>query len=403
MTQALYTRGLEVLLRALRLSGTTEPSEKQVWNLASNWIEAQDLLVPQAHKQKLKNELVHAVVGFGPLELWLRDDTVSEIMVNGPDCIFVEKGGQLAQAEARFTSEEQLIQVINRMVAQVGRRIDESQPLVDARLPDGSRVNAIIPPLSLNGPVVTIRKFPAEPFTLDDMLMHQSLNQPMAELLKLLVRAQQNIIISGGTGAGKTSTLNACASLIPHAERVITIEDSAEIRINHPHLISLEARVANLEGRGAITIRDLLKNALRMRPDRIVVGEIRGGEAIDMLQAMNTGHQGSLTTVHANAPLESLYRLETMVLMGDVALPLSAIRPQIKQGINWVLQQSRLSDGTRKITEIAEVVSNPQEPDYQVKTVAYYDRKKQKFSSAGYGPVLVKDQGSKALLKWCQA
>ena len=403
MTQALYTRGLEVLLRALRLSGTTEPSEKQVWNLASNWIEAQDLLVPQAHKQKLKNELVHAVVGFGPLELWLRDDTVSEIMVNGPDCIFVEKGGQLAQAEARFTSEEQLIQVINRMVAQVGRRIDESQPLVDARLPDGSRVNAIIPPLSLNGPVVTIRKFPAEPFTLDDMLMHQSLNQPMAELLKLLVRAQQNIIISGGTGAGKTSTLNACASLIPHAERVITIEDSAEIRINHPHLISLEARVANLEGRGAITIRDLLKNALRMRPDRIVVGEIRGGEAIDMLQAMNTGHQGSLNTVHATAPLESLYRLETMVLMGDVALPLSAIRPQIKQGINWVLQQSRLSDGTRKITEIAEVVSNPQEPDYQVKTVAYYDRKKQKFSSAGYGPVLVKDQGSKALLKWCQA
>lgn len=402
MTQTLYDDGLNHVLSALRQAGTTEPEETQVSALAYGWVQAQDWLVPQPEKQRLIDALVHAVVGFGPLELWLRDPEVSEIMVNGPDCIFIEQAGQLRQAQATFASAEQLIQVINRMVAQVGRRIDESQPLVDARLPDGSRVNAIIPPLSLSGPVLTIRKFPAEPFTLNDMLQRESVTSEMAELLELLVSTQQNILIAGGTGAGKTSTLNACASLIPHNERVITIEDSAEIRINHPHLISLEARAANLEGQGAITIRGLLKNALRMRPDRIVVGEIRGGEAIDMLQAMNTGHQGSITTVHANAPLESLYRLETMVLMGDVELPLSAIRPQIKQGIGWVLQQSRLKDGSRKVTEIAEVITNPQAPDYEVKTVVAYNEKLGKFSTKKYLPDLVKTEGSKELQLWCK-
>jgi pilus assembly protein CpaF len=269
-------------------------------------------------------------------------------------------------------------------------------------LPDGSRLNAIIAPLSLTGPVLTIRKFPTKPFTLQDLIRQESVNEPMAELLNLLVAQQQNLVISGGTGAGKTSTLNACAALIPHRERLITIEDSAEIKIDHPHLITLESRAHNLEGQGAITIRDLLKNALRMRPDRIVVGEIRGGEAIDMLQAMNTGHQGSLTTVHANAPLESLYRLETMVLMGDIDLPISAIRPQIKQGIDWVVQQQRLSNGCRKITDIAWVESNLKSADYEVKSVVYFETKTQKFKATGFLPPVLKKEGSLALKKWCQ-
>jgi pilus assembly protein CpaF len=397
----LYEKGVDYLLDYLRQSQVVEPQAESLMRPATAWLEAQNYLVPKAQWEHLRDSLLHAVVGFGPLEIWLQDDRVSEIMVNGYQQVYLEKAGRLERAPQGFASNEQLLQIINRMVAQVGRRIDESQPLVDARLPDGSRVNAIIPPLSLSGPVLTIRKFPSKPFTLGDLKAHKTLDPMMAELIELLVSAQQNIIIAGGTGAGKTSTLNACASLIPRHERLITIEDSAEIKINHPHLITLESRSKNLEGKGAITIRDLLKNALRMRPDRIVVGEIRGGEAIDMLQAMNTGHQGSITTVHANAPLESLYRLETMVLMGDVDLPLSAIRPQIAQGINWVIQQNRLASGERKIMEIAWVDSSLKQTEYCVKSVAVFDLKTKRFKATGFVPDLVKTQGSTALKKWC--
>jgi len=401
-SQSLHKAGVSYLLNELRENEGLKPAAEGLKPLARQWLAQQDYLVPKTDWEALCDSLVQSVVGFGPLEVWLKDPTISEIMVNGASQVFIEKNGCLQQTPNGFESDDQLVQIINRMVAQVGRRIDESQPLVDARLPDGSRVNAIIPPLSLNGPVLTIRKFPLEAFTLQHMRQYDSVNEEMAELLQILVEQQQNILISGGTGAGKTSTLNACASLIPASERVITIEDSAEIKIDHPHLVSLESRAANLEGEGSINIRDLLKNALRMRPDRIVVGEIRGGEAIDMLQAMNTGHQGSITTVHANSPLESLYRLETMVLMGDVELPLTAIRPQIKQGINWVLQQNRLKDGSRKIVEIAAVHSNVTASDYNVQTLASYDPVSQKFTSHGWLPDLVHNWGSKKLQQWCK-
>ena len=273
--------------------------------------------------------------------------------------------------------------------------------MVDARLPDGSRINAIIPPLSLKGPILTIRKFPTKPFTLQDLIKHKTVDSHLAELLTILVKKQQNLLISGGTGAGKTSTLNALATLVPKHERLITIEDSAEIRINHPPLITLESRSANLEGQGAITIRDLLKNALRMRPDRILVGEIRGGEAIDMLQVMNTGHQGSITTLHANAPLESLYRLETMCLMGEPALSLSLIRPQTKQGINWVIQQSRLNDGRRRITSVVRLEKRKdQSAEYEVSPVVFFDADTDAFLPGSGAPTIVEKHGSSDLINW---
>ncbi|NCP66873.1 CpaF family protein [bacterium] len=400
--EKLHQTGVEYLLEYLRKSLSSDPLSEPLEQVASHWLSSQNYLVPQKQWLELRDSLLHAVVGFGPLELWLKDPQISEIMVNGYQQIYLERGGKLELAQQCFASNDQLLQVINRMVAQVGRRIDASQPLVDARLPDGSRINVIIPPLSLNGPVLTIRKFPTKPFKLFDLIAQNSVNKMMADLLSLLVQTKQNILISGGTGAGKTSTLNALAMLIPHQERLITIEDSAEIRIDHPHLITLESRANNLEGEGSVSIRDLIKNALRMRPDRIVVGEIRGGEALDMLQAMNTGHQGSITTVHANAPLESLYRLETMVLMGDVNLPITAIRPQIKQGINWILQQKRLPSGKRKITQIAWLNSDLKTEEYDVQTVAYYDERTKTFKSSGFFPEILKDQASASLIKWCQ-
>lgn len=400
-TTNLYQNGVNFLLDYLRKFETLEPTNEQLIQPATWWLETQNYLVPRAEWLKFRDSLLHAVVGFGPLEVWLQDPAVSEIMVNGFEQIYLEKGGKLEKTSAKFVSNEQLLQIINRMVALVGRRIDESQPLVDARLPDGSRLNAIIAPLSLIGPVLTIRKFPTKPFTINDLIQQKSICSYMAELLTVLVGQQQNVLISGGTGAGKTSTLNACAALIPQHERLITIEDSAEIKINHPHLITLEARAHNLEGEGAITIRDLLKNALRMRPNRIVVGEIRGGEAIDMLQAMNTGHQGSITTIHANSPLESLYRLETMVLMGDIDLPISAIRPQIKQGINWIIQQQRLPSGARKITDISWLDSNLHSDQYVVKPVVVFKAERKSFQGTGFLPELLKKHGSAQLKKWC--
>jgi pilus assembly protein CpaF len=347
--------------------GFSNLSRSQVHFWVKKFYIREGFLLPKTLENSLIEQVVFNIIGLGPLEFLLSDASVSEIMVNGAEAIFVERGGRIERTEYRFADEKQLRQVIGQIVGKAGKRIDEKNPLVDARLDDGSRINAVLPPLSTRGAVLTIRKFPEKSFTLNDMIQSQTLSQEMADYLSERVRSKKNIVVSGGTGAGKTSTLNALASKIPAAERIITIEDTAEMRIDHPHLITLEAREANIEGKGAITIRQLLKNALRMRPDRIVVGEIRGGEAIDMLQAMNTGHQGSLTTVHANAPLESLYRLETMVLMGDVALPLSAIRPQISQAIDIVIQQNRFPDGSRRITHISEVCWNPVSGDeYQI-------------------------------------
>lgn len=350
-----------------------QPTAQNLKQEAEKFLAQSDQLIPSEKKQHLIETVLHSILGLGPLEFFLGDESVTEIMVNGPNQIFIEQNGQLKKTATRFLDEDQLRRVIQQIVGRIGRRIDESNPLVDARLADGSRVNAIIPPLSLIGPVLTIRKFPTKVFGIKDMIKHQSLTKEMAKFLEQAVTQKKNILIAGGTGAGKTSTLNALANFIPQQERIITIEDAAEIRIEHPHVVSLESRPANIEGTGAIPIRTLLKNALRMRPDRIVVGEIRSGEAIDMLQAMNTGHSGSLTTVHANAPLESLFRLETMVLMGDVNLPIQAIRPQIISAIDIIVQQNRLPSGARKITHICTVEKNIHADQYAVKPVFWYD------------------------------
>lgn len=306
-------------------------------------------------RKVLTKEVLDEALGLGPLEDLISDPEVTEIMVNKKDQIYIEKGGKLYLCNKKFVSDEQIQAVIERIVAPIGRRIDESMPMVDARLKDGSRVNAIIPPLALQGSTLTIRKFSQTPFTVDDIIRFGSLNKDMAEFLRICVVSRRNAVISGGTGSGKTTLLNVLSAFIPHDERIVTIEDSAELKLPQEHVVSLESRPPNIEGKGAITIRDLVRNALRMRPDRIVVGECRGGEALDMLQAMNTGHDGSLTTGHANTPRDILSRLETMVLMSGMELPVRAIREQIQSAINVIVQQSRMSDGTRKITHITEV------------------------------------------------
>ena len=303
----------------------------------------------------LSKEVLNEAIGLGPLEELLADDTVTEIMVNRADEIFVERRGQLQWYPLAFTSDRAIMGVIERIVAPLGRRIDESSPLVDARLKDGSRVNAIIPPLALKGPTLTIRKFSRNRLGTDDMVAFGSVSKEMVAFLKLCVKHRKNMIVSGGTGSGKTTFLNVLSNFIPDGERIITIEDAAELKLNHTHLVSLESRPSNVEGRGAVTIRDLVKNALRMRPDRIVVGECRGGEALDMLQAMNTGHEGSLTTLHANTPRDALARLETLILMAGMDLPINAIREQIASAVDIVVQQTRFSCGSRKVTSIAEI------------------------------------------------
>ena len=361
LRQAITTR--------LRQKNMADINENQLRRWCVQELKPLDLLLSTQAQNKLIDQVVFSLVGLGPLEPLLRDENISEIMVNGPQNIFIETRGKIQKSSYTFQDESQLRHTINRIVGPIGRRIDESQPLVDARLPDGSRVNAIIPPLSLSGTVLTIRKFPTKPFTIEDLLEHQSLTSRQAEFLQKAITEEKNILISGGTGSGKTSTLNALCSMITPDQRIITIEDAAEIRIDHPHHIALESRPSNLEGKGEISIRQLLKNALRMRPDRIIVGEIRGPEAIDMLQAMNTGHRGSLTTLHANAPRESLFRLETMVLLGNKNLPLPAIRSQIIQGIDLILQQTRMASGQRKITHICEVLPDLKNNEYQVKNI----------------------------------
>lgn len=318
-------------------------------------IEEESLNLTSSQKKKIKEELLDEIIGFGPITQFLKDTSVTEIMVNGPNKIYVERNGKLTLTDAKFKNDDHVMHVIKKIVSPLGRRIDESSPMVDARLPNGSRVNAIIPPLSIDGPSITIRKFSDDPFTVEDLIGFGTLTTKMAEFLKICVQGRLNIVVSGGTGSGKTTTLNVLSSFIPNEERIITIEDAAELQLSQEHVVRLETRPANLEGKGEITIRDLVKNSLRMRPDRIVVGEVRSGEALDMLQAMNTGHDGSLTTGHANSPRDMLSRLETMVLMSGMNLPVRAIRDQIASAIDVIIQQSRLMDGSRKITHITEV------------------------------------------------
>jgi septum site-determining protein MinD len=312
-------------------------------------------LVPQGKRKQLVEEVLHEALGLGPLERLLSDESVSEVMINGKDQIYIERKGRLSLTKYRFTSEKQLQRIIERIVSPIGRRVDESTPLVDARLADGSRVNVIIPPLAIKGPTVTIRRFSRTPLAVDDLIDYGTLDRRMADFIKACIEAKLNIVISGGTGSGKTTLLNVMTSFIPEGDRIITIEDAAELRLNQPHTITLESRPANLEGKGAITIRDLVRNALRMRPDRIVVGECRGGEALDMLQAMNTGHDGSMTTVHANSAKDAISRLETLVLYSGIDLPSRAIREQIACGIHLIVQLSRFSDGSRKVADISEI------------------------------------------------
>ena len=311
--------------------------------------------VPRGERARIVTDICDEILGLGPIEPLLKDESITEVMINGPKKIFVERKGKIQLTNVQFHDDDHLMTIIERIVSPLGRRIDESSPLVDARLKDGSRVNAIVPPLSLIGPCVTIRKFAATPLSIDNLVGFGTLSEEMAEFLRACVKARLNIMVSGGTGSGKTTTLNVLSSFIPNDERIVTIEDAAELRLQQDHVVTLESRPANLEGKGAITIRDLVRNALRMRPDRIIVGEVRSGEALDMLQAMNTGHDGSLTTGHANSPRDILSRLETMVMMSGMELPVRAIREQIASALDLIIQQTRIQDGSRKITFITEV------------------------------------------------
>lgn len=306
-------------------------------------------------RKKVVEELINDLTGFGPINPLLMDEEVTEVMVNGPNHVYVERKGKLELTHVQFRDNEHVLNIIEKIVSPLGRRIDESSPMVDARLPDGSRVNAIIPPLALNGPTITIRKFAKDPYTIDDLIRFGTVTREMAIFLEACVKANLNIFVSGGTGSGKTTTLNVLSNFIPENQRIVTIEDAAELQLGQEHVISLESRPPNIEGKGSITIRDLVRNSLRMRPDRIVIGEVRGGEALDMLQAMNTGHDGSLATGHSNSPRDMIARLETMVLLAGVELPVRAIREQIAGAVDLIIQQSRLKDGSRKIVNITEV------------------------------------------------
>ena len=317
--------------------------------------EEPDVVLGRIERQRLLEQLTAEIMGFGPLEPLLRDVGIDEIMVNGPNMIYVERHGKIERVPARFDSDMHVYRIIDRIVAPLGRRVDEGQPFVDARLPDGSRVNVIIPPLALNGPTITIRKFAKTPLTSEDLIQKGAFTREFDEFIKACVKARLNIIVSGGTGTGKTTMLNIFSSYIPNDERIITIEDAAELQLRQEHVITLESRPKNIEGKGEITRGDLVINALRMRPDRIIVGECRSGEALDMLQAMNTGHEGSMTTIHANTPRDALHRLETMVLMAGYDLPLKAIREQIASALDLVVQLERMRDGSRKVVNVSEV------------------------------------------------
>jgi pilus assembly protein CpaF len=312
-------------------------------------------ILPAAAREALVEAVLDEALGLGPLEPLLRDPSVTEIMVCGPERIFVERAGRIAEAPARFHDQAHLLHVIDRILAPLGRRVDEASPMVDARLPDGSRVNAVIPPLALDGPALTIRRFAPQPLTGEDLVALGTVDRPLLDLLAAAVRARRNMLVTGGTGSGKTTTLAALAAFVPPAERVVTIEDAAELRIPLPHVVRLESRPASLEGSGAVPIRALVRNALRMRPDRIVVGEVRGGEALDMIAAMTTGHEGSLSTLHASSPADALRRVHTLALMGDLDLPYRAVADQVASALDVVVHQARLPDGARRVIDVAAV------------------------------------------------
>jgi len=333
----------------------TQAVRETIRKLYDNILEEEGVVLNRIDRAELFERIVSELLGYGPLDPLLADDSINEIMVNGPKQVYIERDGRVELTDIEFEDEEHLMRIILRIVAPLGRRIDESSPMVDGRLPDGSRINAVIPPISLVGPVLTIRKFSRDPFTVEDLIRFGTMTPEVAEFLRACVQARLNIVVSGSTGAGKTTLLNVLSSFIPPHERIITIEDAAELRLHQEHVITLESRPPNIEGKGEITIRDLVINALRMRPDRIVVGEVRGGEALDMLQAMNTGHDGSLSTVHSNSPRDTLRRIETMVLMAGMDLPLRAIREQIASALDMIVHVARLRDGTRKIVSISEV------------------------------------------------
>ena len=377
----------------ISLFGVKGEQEEELLKIMDSLIESKAPKISITERSRLLKEIYNDVMGLGPLEALLNDDDITEIMVNGPSQVYVERKGKLELSDVVFKDNTHVMNIINRIVSTVGRRIDESSPMVDARLKDGSRFNAVIPPLSLVGPSMTIRKFSKKPFTAGDLIKFGSLSPKMVAFLEACVKGRMNIIVSGGTGSGKTTLLNVLSSSIPNNERIITIEDAAEIQLNQEHVVTLESRPPNLEGSGQITIRDLVRNSLRMRPDRIIVGEVRAGEAIDMLQAMNTGHDGSLTTAHANSPRELMSRLETMVLMSGMDLPVRAIREQIHSAIDLVVHQARMKDGSRKVVNITEVVG--MEGDtitlqdifvYKVEGVDSNGRMKGYFTSTGIRP-----------------
>src|SRR3954454_14945973 len=318
-------------------------------------MQAEEVLLTTAERTRLSQEISDDILGYGPIEPFLRDPDLTEVMVNGPSSIYIERGGQLQKVDGRFTDEAHLRRTIDKIASRIGRRVDESSPMVDARLPDGSRVNAVIPPLAVDGSLLTIRKFAADPYTSDDLVAFGTYSARTAEFLAACVRGKLNIVVSGSTGAGKTTTLNVLSSFIPTDERIITIEDAAELQLHQDHVLRLESRPANVEGKGATEIRDLVKNSLRMRPDRIVVGEVRDASALDMLQAMNTGHDGSICSIHSNGPRDTLARIETMVLMAGMDLPIRAIREQVASAVDLIVHQSRLKDGSRRITHVTEV------------------------------------------------
>jgi pilus assembly protein CpaF len=335
---------------------TAQDLEERVMRTVMEQLALDRTPLTREERRQIVADIADDILGYGPLEPFLRDDTVTEIMVNGPVKVYVERMGKIESTDASFVDDAHLMRIIDKIVSQIGRRVDESSPMVDARLPDGSRVNAIIPPLALRGPTLTIRKFSRDPYTMDDLIEFGSITSRAAHFLAACVKGKLNVLISGGTGTGKTTLLNAMSAYVPGDERIVTIEDAAELQLQQDHVITLESRPANIEGSGEIRIRELVRNSLRMRPDRIIVGEVRGAETVDMLQAMNTGHEGSLTTIHANSPRDALARLETLVLTAGVELPLRAIREQISSAFDLLVQITRLVDGTRRVTNITEVL-----------------------------------------------
>jgi len=333
-----------------------EDVRRAIEELYNSILAQENIILSRTERHRMFEQIVADIIGYGPIEPFLADPSINEIMVNGPNAVYIERRGRIEKTAVRFDDDEHLLRIIDRIVAPLGRRVDEASPYVDARLPDGSRVNAIIPPLALNGPVLTIRKFAKIPITAENLVEYGTLTQEALDFLKACVLGRLNILISGGTGSGKTTTLNVLSAYIPNDERIITIENAAELQLRQEHVVTLESRPPNIEGKGEVTIRDLVINSLRMRPDRIIVGEVRGAEALDMLQAMNTGHDGSMTTLHANSPRDALARLETMVLMAGMDLPHRAIREQIASAIDLIVHQERMRDGVRRVVSIAEVV-----------------------------------------------